>query len=279
MYKTLIATGLALFSTAPMAHSWTPRPDWANALQSAQLSGVVASCSYPDGACQTSDLQRVTQRFIPASTYKIPHLLIAMQTGVTPAGNTVFKWDGKPQALKTWEQDHTYRGLMQDSVVPVFQGFARNIGETRMQEQLQRLGYGNADISGGIDRFWLDGGLRISAAEQIDFLTRLANNALPFAAEHQWHVKDAILLDANEHYVLRGKTGYSLGLPGVGDSARPGTGWWVGWIETGTQTHVFACNFDIKESSQLPLRKSIPLQLFAKEGWLGQSATPVQKAQ
>ena len=42
--------------------------------------------------------------------------------------------------------------------------------------------YGNADISGGIDLFWLQGGLRISALEQIDFLARLNRRELPFSA-------------------------------------------------------------------------------------------------
>ncbi len=271
--KKLVAASLLLASTTAMATPWKERADWAKQLSAQHLTGVVAVCSYPAGTCQTSDAKRVLQRFIPASTYKIPHLLIALDSGVTPAKNQVFKWDGKPQALKTWERDHTYRGLMQDSVVPVFQGFARQIGEQRMQDYLLRLNYGNADISGGIDRFWLDGGIRISAAEQIRFLHALADNELAIAPQHQWRVRDAILLEANDHFVLRGKTGYSLGMPGTGDASKPGMGWWVGWIESGLQTHVFAANFDISKDTQLPLRKSIPRQFFQQEGWLG-TVTP-----
>ena len=37
------------------------------------------------------------------------------------------------------------------------------------KEYLTRIQYGNADPSGGVDRFWLDGALRISAMEQVDF--------------------------------------------------------------------------------------------------------------
>lgn len=267
MKPLTMATLLAVSSPA-LAQTWIERPDWAKTLEAQPLTGVVAVCSYPEGRCQTSHPVRAQQRFIPASTYKIPHLMIALETGIAPAQDTVFKWDGKPQPLKLWERDHTYRGLMLDSVVPVFQGFARQIGEQRMQAQLQRLGYGNADISGGIDRFWLDGGLRISAAEQIAFLTQLKDKRLPFAPKHQWRTHDAMLIEANDQYVLRGKTGYSLGMPGTGDTSKPGMGWWVGWIETGTRTHIFACNFDITAGAQLSLRKSIPLKLFAQEGWL-----------
>lgn len=273
--KYLLPLALLVTSHPTLAHTWAERTDWATALAAQQLSGVVAVCSHPSGKCQTSHRQRVSERYIPASTYKIPHLLIALETGVTPNDDITFKWDGTPQALKPWERDHTYRGLMLDSVVPVFQGFARAIGETRMRDYLQRLDYGNADIAGGIDRFWLDGQLRISAAEQIRFLQRLRTRTLPIAEPHQWRVQSAMLVEATETFVIRGKTGYSLGAPGHGATPgqgdkRAGTGWWVGWIESGTDTHVFACNFDITDDRQLALRKSIPRTLFEHEGWLGQ---------
>ena len=43
-----------------------------------------------------------------------------------------------------------------------------------MQARLSRLGYGNADISSGLDSFWLGGSLRISPREQVALLARLA---------------------------------------------------------------------------------------------------------
>ena len=60
----------------------------------------------------------------------------------------------------------------------------REIGEVR-EKYLTRIQYGNADPSGGVDRFWLDGALRISAMEQVDFLRKLYRNELPFKVEHQ----------------------------------------------------------------------------------------------
>ena len=63
----------------------------------------------------------------------------------------------------------------------VYQQFAREIGEVR--EKSDSIQYGNP--SGGVDRFWLDGALRISAMEQVDFLRKLYRNELPFKVEHQ----------------------------------------------------------------------------------------------
>ena len=53
-----------------------------------------------------------------------------------------------------------------------------------MQTRLSRLGYGNADISSGLDSFWLGGSLRISPREQVALLARLARGEVPFSPEH-----------------------------------------------------------------------------------------------
>ena len=85
---------------------------------------------------------------------------------------------------------------MRHSTVWVYQQFAREIGEVREKEYLTRIQYGNADPSGGVDRFWLDGALRISAMEQVDFLRKLYRNELPFKVEHQRLVKDIMIVEA-----------------------------------------------------------------------------------
>jgi beta-lactamase class D len=59
-----------------------------------------------------------------------------------------------------------------NSVVWYCQEVARRIGSARMQAYVDRFAYGNRDILGEIDQFWLTGGLRISPEEQVDFLQR-----------------------------------------------------------------------------------------------------------
>jgi beta-lactamase class D len=85
------------------------------------------------------------------------------------------------------------------------QDTARAIGEQQERRYLQSIGYGNADPSGGIDRFWLDGNLHISAEEQVAFLRRLHRNELPFRAEHQRLVKDVMIVEARREWILRAK--------------------------------------------------------------------------
>ena len=91
----------------------------------------------------------------------------------------MIRWDGVKRDFDGWNQDQTLRSSMRHSTVWVYQ-FAREIGEVREKEYLTRIQYGNADPSGGVDRFWLDGAPRISAMEQVDFLRKLYRNELPF---------------------------------------------------------------------------------------------------
>jgi len=46
------------------------------------------------------------RRTLPASTFKIPHALIALDTGVV-SDSTTMKWDGTKQDFPVWERDHT----------------------------------------------------------------------------------------------------------------------------------------------------------------------------
>ena len=128
---------------------------------------------------------------IPASTFKVPHALIALELSVLEDSESAMPWDGQERAIPEWNRDHTLRSAMQVSCVPCFQAVARRIGPARMQDWLVRLDYGNRAISGGIDRFWLTGGLRVSPLEQINFLRRLDQGTLPVKPKSLDVVRDA----------------------------------------------------------------------------------------
>jgi len=165
-----------------------------------------------------------TTRFIPASTFKIAHTLFALDAGIVRDEFQVFIWDGTQHWLTAWNSNQNLRSSMRNSTVWVFQQFATKIGEQRMSEYLDLIDYGNADMSGGIDRFWLDGALRISAFEQIALLRKLYRNELPFREEHQRLLKDVMIVEADRNYILRAKTGWAA-------RATPSVLWWVGWVE------------------------------------------------
>ena len=74
----------------------------------------------------------------------------------------------------------------------MYQEIARRIGAERMQKYLDQFEYGNRNIGGGIDQFWLTGDLRIDPMEQIDFVDRLRRGVLPVSKRSQDLVRDIL---------------------------------------------------------------------------------------
>jgi beta-lactamase class D len=206
------------------------------------------------------DNKRCKKRFFPASTFKIPNSLIGLETGVIKDENFVIKWNEVKYPIEAWNQDHTLKSAIKVSCVPYYQELARRVGETKMKEYIRKLQYGNMDISGGVDKFWLEGGLKISQYEQIDFLKKLYQYNLPFSKRNIDIVKSIIILEDSTGYKLSGKTGWAI---------RKGnnTGWFVGYIEKGDDVYFFATNIESDKqddnfaSLRIPITKKILKEL------------------
>lgn len=201
-------------------------------------------------AYQIWNPERSAKRFRPASTFKIFNSLVAIETGVINDENEMITWDGVKRQIPLWNRDHTLRSAIKHSVVWFYQELARRIGEEKMQSYIDSADYGNTDISGGIDRFWLDGGIRISPEEQIEFLVKLHNNQLPFSQRTMDIVKDIMILEKTDEYVYRGKTGWALR-----DSNS--VGWFVGYLQRGDSTWFFATNIKMQNKEDAKHRTEI----------------------
>lgn len=129
--------------------------------------------------------QRNTTAFLPASTFKILNSLIALETGVISDEIDVLTWDGIPRKFPEWNRDLNMREAIKLSAIWFYQVLARRIGHDRMQQWVTQVGYGNQKIGNNndIDKFWLQGALRITPQEQIQFLSRLYKNDLPFPSD------------------------------------------------------------------------------------------------
>jgi beta-lactamase class D len=197
-----------------------------------------------------SDKNRSGEGKLPASTFKIANSLIALETGVVQdPDKDVFKWDGVTRPIEAWNKDHTLRSAMAASVLPVYQEIARRIGETRMRTYVEMLDYGNRDIGGGIDQFWLTGNLRIDPVQQIDFIDRLRRGTLPISKRSQDLVRDILPVTKVGDAIIRAKSGL---VGAKGDE--PSFGWMVGWAEKGSAQTVFALNMDCNEPRLVPER-------------------------
>lgn len=201
------------------------------------------------GAWSSNDYNRARVQYLPASTFKIPHALIALETrAIGP--DEVLEWDGQDRGLVAWNQDHTLASAVAGSVVWFFQETARRIGEPEMRAWIEAFEYGNRRIGGGIDLFWLTGDLRISAWEQIDFFRRFEGGKLPVSDATAGVVKEAMLLAEGNNWQLYGKTGWASG-------AQPGIGWLAGYVVCEGGKIFYALNMDVSENKDLAVRKQI----------------------
>ena len=193
---------------------------------------------------------RIDSAYLPASTFKIINSMIALETGVIKDEQEIVKWDGKKRFVSAWNRDHNLETGIKYSVVWMYQELARKIGEERMSQWVKKAEYGNQNIGGEIDLFWLNGDIRITANQQIDFLKRLYLNQLPFEQENQETVKKILIVEQNDTYTIRAKTGWAARIENQ-------IGWYVGYLENENNVYFFALNMDIRNSEEAKKRKEI----------------------
>jgi beta-lactamase class D len=209
-----------------------------------------------------SDIVRSGEARLPASTFKIANSLIALETGVVEdPDKDIFKWDGVVRPIEAWNKDHTMRSAIAASAVPVYQEIARRIGPERMLKFLDLFDYGNRNIGGGIDQFWLTGELRINPVQQVDFVDRLRRGVLPVGKRSQELVRDILPVTKVGDAIIRAKSGL-LGA----EQGKPSLGWMVGWAEKGNLQTVFAMNMDCKEPAHIAARMTVTQQCLADIG-------------
>jgi len=212
------------------------------------------------------------KRFSPCSTFKIPNSLIGLETGVIADTGFIIKYDSilhpkdafylANEPFKYWYQDLSLKQAIKYSCVWYYQELARRVGQEQMHKMVNNINYGNNDISCGLDTYWLCGSMQISIIEQIDFLKRMyLNNLSGVSTKNIDAVKSIMLYETTPVYKLYGKTG-------TGDCLdNKVIGWYVGFIETDTETIIFAMNIivnnfaDLNNNFRIELTKKIMKEL------------------
>jgi beta-lactamase class D len=256
--RVLLGSALAFPAALAAAQDAVLRPDLLELFGTATPGTFAALRLEPRGLVLVGDA-RARTRLIPASTYKVPHSVIALETGVVAdVDRDVFRWDGVTRDIAEWNRDHTLRSAIRYSVVPVYQQIARRIGAERMQTYVDAFDYGNRDIGSAIDRFWLDGPLRISAVEQVVFIEKLLRGRLPVSERSMALVRDIMPVVEAGGVRLRAKTGAAV----IG--GRLSLGWIVGWAGEGGRATVFALNLDLQDSGDLARRAEIVAAMLGR---------------
>lgn len=233
---------------------------FAQHFQSLGVEGAIIIHDLNQNVTYEHNRDRNRQAFLPASTFKILNSLIALETGVIANDVAVLTWDGIERMIPVWNQDLNLRRAFNLSAVWFYQVLARRVGHDRMQQWVSEAGYGNQTIGSpdAIDSFWLEGDLRITPQQQIEFLQRLHRNELPFSEETVATVKDIMITERTPDYTLRAKTGWA----GLGEADQPQIGWYVGYLERGENVYLFATSIDMRSDADAPVRLELTRRCF-----------------
>jgi beta-lactamase class D len=228
------------------------------------VKGTFALYDNSQGQFTIFDTAAYRRRYCPASTFKIVNSLIGLETGRIFDEKMVIAWDSIDRGFPNWNQNLTMEKAFEFSSVPYYQEVARRIGRDTMQYWIDSLSYGNKNISGAIDSFWLNNTLQISPDEQLGLVKRLYFGQLPFQKRTQDIVKKVMLRESNTLYELSYKTGWTKSAPDQN------IGWVVGWIEENRHPYFFVLLMESKDPQYDILKNRDPLlkELLKHYGFL-----------
>jgi beta-lactamase class D len=205
--------------------------------------------------------------YSPASTFKIVHSLIGLQTGRVTNEKTAFAWNGVQTGNKDCERDMNMEDAFRISCPAWYQQLALKIGKDTLQQWLDTLGYaskkGRFAITNNANKFWLDNTLKITADEELGLMKKLYFDQLPFQKRPQEIVRKMMLWENNANYKLSYKTGLAI-LPNTHQ-----LGWMVGWIEENKRPYFFVLQVELANAEQdmKAIRTNLLQQILKQYGF------------
>ncbi len=227
----------------------------------AGIAGTLVVESARSGQRYVHDAVRARQAFPAASTFKVLNTLIALDEDVISGMDAVIPWDGTRHEMADWNRDQTLASAFRLSCVWCYQRLAQQVGAAKYPGHLRQARYGQLREPFDVTQFWLDGSLTIDAEQQVAFLRQVVERRLPYRPAHYDTLKSIMLAETGPTYRLYAKTGWAA-------RSKPGIGWYVGYVETGDDTWLFALNIDTRSAADLPLRKQLVMDALRVVGIL-----------
>ncbi len=203
--------------------------DYAEAFQSIQGCAVILNSEnntytfYNEDKCRT--------RVSPNSTFKVISALIGIHNQVVTSEDSKMEYDGMNYPVDAWNADLRLEDAFRSSCIWYFRKVIEEVGQETIQEELNKLDYGNCDISewsgSGVNSFpelnvfWIESSLLISPIEQVEVLHKIMEGETIYAESEIEILKSIMLLEASDSKKIYGKTG----------TGTNGTAWFIGFVE------------------------------------------------
>jgi beta-lactamase class D len=213
-------------------------PEFKKYFDACGVEGSIAIFDNSNNQWIVSDTTTVMQESLPASTFKIINLLIALETKTIANEMEIIKWPGSTDTVKYGYRpeiyhDMTVKEAFEASAGWVFTALAQKIGKENYKKYLALCNYGNLNLEQPGADFWNFGNFGISPLNQVAFLKQLYKVDLPFSKRNMDIVKKVMIAEQNEQATIRAKTGWTR-------ENNINTGWWVGYLENKNGIYFFA---------------------------------------
>lgn len=184
----------------------------------------------------------------PCSTFKIISSLIGLEQGIILPDDSVRTWSGEMFWNEDWNRDIGFEDAFRTSCVWYFREVIDEIGRETMQKELEKLAYGNCDISDwkgeqntnnsnrALTGFWIESSLKISPKEQTEVMERIFGENSTYSEETIEILKEVMRLpeEYGTDIPVYGKTGMGK-TDGITVDA-----WFTGFAET-SEEPVYFC--------------------------------------
>ena len=220
--------------------------DWSEYFNGLNGTAVVYDISNSRYTMYNGDL--ALTRSSPCSTFKIISSLIALENGILEPEDSTRDWSGEIFWNEDWNKDIDFREAFRTSCVWYYRQVIDDIGKDMMQEELDKLQYGNCDISDweghlntnnnnrALTGFWIESSLMISPKEQVEVMERIFGDHSGYSEETQNELKQVMLVSEQKRtdISIYGKTGMGKAEGIVVDA------WFTGFAE-GTEGKIYFC--------------------------------------
>lgn len=244
--------------------------DWSEYFNGLNGAAVIYDVSNRQYIMYNSELA-LTRRS-PCSTFKIISSLIALETGIIEPEDSTRIWSGEIFWNEDWNRNIDFSEAFHTSCVWYYRQVIDDIGKDILQKELNKLQYGNCDISDWEGRlntnndnraltgFWIESSLMISPKEQAEVMERIFGENADYSEETQNELKQVMLVSEQEQadVSIYGKTGMGKADGIVVDA------WFTGFVESG-ERNIYFCVYlgrtdDMNVSSSLA--KQIAIQIM-----------------
>ncbi len=242
--------------------------DWSKYFNGINGAAVIYDVSINRYMVYNSELA-LTRRS-PCSTFKIISSLIGLENGIIEPENSTRAWSGEVFWNEDWNKDIDFENAFRVSCVWYFREIINEIGNNIMQKELDKLQYGNCDISDwegqlntnnknrALTGFWIESSLLISPKEQTEVIERIFGKHTIYSENTLNRLRQAMLVSEQENNIsIYGKTGMGKIDNVVVDA------WFTGFAET-VEDNLYFCVYLGKTNDRnvsSSLAKEIAIQI------------------